>query len=194
MNKGDDLMKNILAAVDFSAATDEVVRQAADLAKGLSGKLWIIHVASDEAKNLAYESTMFFDVAPEYVTPPGDIELARDLCADEYRREHSMLLNISAKMREDGVDAQALMLKDKPAERILEKAEDLDIDIIVMGSHGHGRLRRILVGSTSEAVLQDALCSVLIVPPPPYRPAGCLSLGVKCALPFCWRRANYSLK
>lgn len=159
-------MKKILVAVDFSRNTEEVMAQAAGLAKGLGAKLWIVHVTSS-ALQAAYESTQLYDFAPEFINAAGgDVDLARDLCAGEYKREHELLLNLSAKMREDGVDARAMLLKGEAADLILEKAEDLDIDIIVMGSHGHGLLRKVLLGSVSEAVLRKALCSVLMVPPP----------------------------
>ena len=160
-------MKNILVAVDFSKNTGEVVDQASALAKGLSAKLTIVHVTSD-ALQAAYESTQFYDFAPEFVSAPvGDVEMARELCAEQYKREHQSLLNLSAKLREEGVDAQAMLLKGDAAELILEKAEDLDVETIVMGSHGHGLLRKVLIGSVTEAVLRKAFCSVLIVPPPP---------------------------
>ncbi|MFA7257274.1 MAG: universal stress protein [Kiritimatiellales bacterium] len=38
--------------------------------------------------------------------------------------------------------------------------------MVVMGSHGHGLLRKMLIGSVTEAVLREALCNVLIVPAP----------------------------
>jgi universal stress protein A len=64
------------------------------------------------------------------------------------------------------VDAQAMLLKGDAAGLILERAENLDIDVIVMGSQGHGILRKMLLGSVTETVLHKAFCNVLIVPPP----------------------------
>jgi nucleotide-binding universal stress UspA family protein len=43
-------------------------------------------------------------------------------------------------------------------------AEKLDIDLIVMGSHGRGALHRALLGSVSEGVLHKATCPVMIIP------------------------------
>jgi len=159
-------MKNILAAVDFSKNTEAVIAQAAELAKGLGGKLWIIHVTSDETKAMVYESTQFTGFTPEFTSIPGDVQLARNLCAEEYKREHQQLLGLSAKARQDGVEAQSLLVKGDAATLILEKAENLGIDIIVLGSHGHGLLHKAIVGSVSEAVIRNALCNVLVVPPP----------------------------
>ncbi|MDH3345803.1 MAG: universal stress protein, partial [Kiritimatiellaceae bacterium] len=62
--------------------------------------------------------------------------------------------------------AQSMLLKGDAADLILEKAEEVKADMIVMGSHGHGMLRKVLTGSVTEAVLRKASCGVLIIPPP----------------------------
>ncbi|QHI70214.1 universal stress protein [Tichowtungia aerotolerans] len=157
-------MKKILVAVDFSKGSDRVVQQAIELGKELDGQLYMVHVTSDTLKD-AYASTQFYDVASEFAAAPaGDIELARNLCAKEYKREHNALLKISSRMKEEGIRAQAMLLKGDAAGLILEKANELRIDLIVMGSHGHGLLRKVLVGSVAEGVLRKAPCGVLIVP------------------------------
>lgn len=157
-------MKQLLAAVDFSKNTDDVLDQAALFAKALGAKLWILHVASDETQPFAYESTQFAGYASEFMNMPGDVQLARDLSADEIKREHKQLLGISSKLREEDIDAQAILHKGDAAELILEKADDLQAEIIIIGSHGHGLLHKALLGSVSEAVIRHARCNVMIVP------------------------------
>jgi nucleotide-binding universal stress UspA family protein len=157
-------MKQILAAVDFSKNTEAVLKQAATLAKAMDAKLWILHAASDETQAMAYEATQFTGYAPELVNMPGDVQLARDLSAEEFKREHQQLLAMSSSLRETGIDAQALLLKGNAASLILEKAEDLAIEIILLGSHGHGMLHKALLGSVSEAIIRHAKCNVMIVP------------------------------
>ena len=159
-------MKTLLVAIDFSETTDAVLRQAATLAKALGAKLWILHVASDEIQALAYETMPFSVYAPEFVSMPGDVQLSRNLSAEECKREHQQLLGISSSLREEGTNAQAILLKGDAAKLIVEKAADLQADIVVLGSHGHGRLHKALVGSVSEAVIRHAPCSVMIVPNP----------------------------
>ena len=55
-------------------------------------------------------------------------------------------------------------MKGEAAELILKEAENVKADLIVMGSRGHGLLRKMLVGSVAESVLRKAACGVLIVP------------------------------
>jgi nucleotide-binding universal stress UspA family protein len=46
----------------------------------------------------------------------------------------------------------------------LKEAADLDIDLIVVGSHGHGAMYQLLVGSISEGVLRRSNRPVLVIP------------------------------
>jgi nucleotide-binding universal stress UspA family protein len=49
------------------------------------------------------------------------------------------------------------------AKEIVQLAEELEVGLVVLGSRGHGRIRRALMGSVSISVLRHAHCSVLIV-------------------------------
>jgi nucleotide-binding universal stress UspA family protein len=48
------------------------------------------------------------------------------------------------------------------AEEILDLAREIGADLIVVGAHGHGGIRRRLLGSTTEAVVRDAGCPVIV--------------------------------
>lgn len=50
-----------------------------------------------------------------------------------------------------------------PESRIVEKAEEISADVIVVGSHGYNRWERLLLGSVSDSVVHHAPCSVLVV-------------------------------
>ena len=54
-----------------------------------------------------------------------------------------------------------------PESRIVEAAEELKPDLIVLGSHGYRAWERLLLGSVSESVLHHVHCSVLVVRIPP---------------------------
>jgi nucleotide-binding universal stress UspA family protein len=62
-----------------------------------------------------------------------------------------------------GVDVQFEVLRGSPAESIIEDAERWGADLIIVGSHGYGAVRRFLLGSVSHAVALHAPCSVEIV-------------------------------
>jgi nucleotide-binding universal stress UspA family protein len=58
---------------------------------------------------------------------------------------------------------QLVVAEGRPAEKILAQVRQQSIDLVVMGSCSSGSLRRMLLGSTTEQVLHEAPCSVLIV-------------------------------
>ncbi|MDB5309299.1 MAG: universal stress protein [Gemmataceae bacterium] len=53
---------------------------------------------------------------------------------------------------------------------IVERLEKFGCDLVVIGSHGHGRLRRLLRGSLTDEVVRNARCPVLVVKAPPAHP------------------------
>jgi universal stress protein A len=55
------------------------------------------------------------------------------------------------------------LLNGSPESRIVEKAEEIEADLIIVGSHGYNRWERLLLGSVSDSVIHHAPCSVLVV-------------------------------
>jgi nucleotide-binding universal stress UspA family protein len=84
---------------------------------------------------------------------------------EEHEKESQQLLE-SQVQRIEGAGAkvaQAHLRMGRADEEIVELAQSIDAGLIVMGSRGHGRLRRALVGSVSESVVRHAHCPVTIV-------------------------------
>jgi nucleotide-binding universal stress UspA family protein len=64
---------------------------------------------------------------------------------------------------EHGPTVQGDVLFGSPESRIVETAEQMKADLIIVGSHGYNRWERLLLGSVSDSVLHHAPCSVLVV-------------------------------
>jgi len=62
-----------------------------------------------------------------------------------------------------GADATFLVWEGEPGEAIVSAAEAESVDLIVVGSHGRGRVGRFLVGSVSDFIVRHASCPVLVV-------------------------------
>ena len=62
-----------------------------------------------------------------------------------------------------GQAAETVILDKAPAQAILETAESIDADLIVMGTHGHRGVRRLVMGSDAEQVVRTAPVPVLLV-------------------------------
>ncbi len=142
-------MKNILAAVDFSAVSDAVIAQATAQAQAFSAALWLLHVAAPDPDFVGYE--------------PGPQSVRQSVAAGLHDH-HRRLQEHSAALRERGLDCTALLLQGSTPETIVREADRLAADLIVLGSHGHGAIRRALLGSVSEQVLHHARRPLLIVP------------------------------
>lgn len=64
-------------------------------------------------------------------------------------------------------DITRKVVQGRPADALLQAAEGADL--LVVGSHGHGRLRHVTMGSVSEACMQKATCPVVVVPLPHHQ-------------------------
>jgi nucleotide-binding universal stress UspA family protein len=140
-------MKKILVAVDFSTVTHEVIAHAATMAHKFAAELWIVHVAPPD---LDYFKSMN--------------RTERHEVAEGLHTEHRWLQDHAHDLRAGGVTANALLVRGAPVDAILDEADKLGVDMIVMGSHGHTALYRALVGSVSEGVLRGAKVPLLVVP------------------------------
>ena len=70
------------------------------------------------------------------------------------------------RLRTEGMEAQSVVREGTASTQIIAEAESWAADLIVVGTRGHGLLKRLLLGSTARNVLQHAPMSVLIVRPP----------------------------
>jgi len=90
------------------------------------------------------------------VTTPG--------YGQENRQEAEQVVQrIVAHMKREGIDAEGLVLDGRPDELIVAAARERDADLIVTGSHGRTGIERVLLGSTTERILNETDCAVLVV-------------------------------
>jgi nucleotide-binding universal stress UspA family protein len=85
--------------------------------------------------------------------------------ADQLSRlsQESLDIFVDKHMSDLGSAPIASVLVGRPASEIVDYAEKIDADIIVIATHGHSRLAHALLGSTAEGVVRDAKCPVLTV-------------------------------
>ena len=139
----------LLVAVDLSESTEIIVKKAEEIAIALSAKLWIIHNAEPE---------------PDFVEFVSDPLTARENLSRRFHAEHRQIQEIANRLRKSGLDTTALLVHGPTVEYILKEASELDVDMIVVGSHGRGAMYQLLVGSVSEGILHDSQCPILVVP------------------------------
>jgi nucleotide-binding universal stress UspA family protein len=84
----------------------------------------------------------------------------------ELGREAPALVQAASDMIRDahpGISVTTKIVEDIPKDAIVQEAEDWGADLIVLGSHGYGRVRRVVLGSVAGAVVAKAPCSVQVV-------------------------------
>ena len=148
-------MKNLVAAVDLSPFTENVVRVAADLARVTGANLHLLHVAADEPTFIG------FDIGPQYI---------RDSEARRLSEEHRGLHAIDRRLEDEGLRVTSLMWRGDPAEKILDLCDRVAADLVIIGSHGRSALAEALVGGTTHTILKRSRCPVVVAPAVGSRP------------------------
>ena len=149
----------LMVGVDLSEATEKIVKKAEQLAKALSAQIWLIHITKPEPADL-YITGNETDVNEVEADP----NLIRDSIAKRFHNEHRQIQEIADRLREAGLETTALLVQGATVETLLKEASKLDIDMIIVGSHGRGAMHQLLVGSVSEGVIHASECPVLVVP------------------------------
>lgn len=140
----------ILLATDGSEEAELTLLTAVDLANRIDSELHVVHVGGE-----------YYPGADMVPNPALLEETLRAL-----ERGARELLDRQVKKIEDvgGTIAEAhLMMGGRPAQQIVELAEELGIGLIAMGSRGLGGMRRALMGSVSGSVVLHAHCPELVV-------------------------------
>ncbi len=95
---------NILACIDLSESTEKVVNKVAEIAKTMSAKLWLLHIAEPE---------------PDFVGTRVGPQCVRDSLSKRFHHEHRQIQEIADRMRKEGIDTTALLVQGLTVESIL---------------------------------------------------------------------------
>jgi universal stress protein A len=136
--------QRILVGVDFSPHSVRAVRRALDLAHRHGGHVNLVH---------AVENFVYYE---QDYGPVTTLDLDLELMESAKGRMQQLIGEL------DGGDLPSNVLFGSPQGVILSQAEALHADLIVMGTHGHHGIARLL-GSTANAVSHNARCDVLTV-------------------------------
>ncbi|MBC7979688.1 MAG: universal stress protein [Armatimonadetes bacterium] len=145
-------MKKILAAIDFSNATSGVLKMAGEMAKAFGAELHLLHVIEPEPTYTAYGFTP--EEFPAIQTFHGETRVRAQKTLDD-----AIKLVSGPGLKPIG------HLGDGGALHVLsDKAEELKADLVVLGSHGHGIVAALLLGSVAEGMVRKSKVPTLVVP------------------------------
>jgi nucleotide-binding universal stress UspA family protein len=135
------LYRNILVAIDGSPDASAALRHAAALAHDQNALLTLLSVTPTASGTAATAGA----------NPDDPLEF------------YARILREAASTLPADAGVKTLLERGEPADAILATAAREGCDLIVMGSHGHGRLVRALIGSVSERVLRKSAAPVLLL-------------------------------
>ena len=143
----DKVFRKILIATDGSKAAEKAVDFGVQIA-GLSGaKVYAVYV---------------IDTTPYYSIPLDEV-WSKEVYEQLETMGNEITSDVEKAAKAAGLEAESLVLKGDPAERIIKFAEEQSVDMIVVGSHGIGEFERLVIGSVSEKVVRHAKVPVLVV-------------------------------
>lgn len=147
-----DRMKTILTAIDFSDASNAVLQAAIRMAKLQDATLHIIHVIEPQPSYTAYGMT------PEEFPA---IQIFQD---ESQKRAEARINEAVAEAKKHISDVRADLLLGSPLHSIIDYVQKHAVDLIVIGTHGHGAVAALLIGSVAEGLVRKAICPTLIIP------------------------------
>lgn len=136
----------IVVGIDESEPSVRGLRKAIDMATALKAELHVIHAVHIPGTLLAVLN-----------------QVPADIVQIEKAQRDSVWAVADPLLEETSIEVKRVDLNGYPADAVVEYAEEIGADLIVIGSRGRGELAALLLGSTSHRILHLAHCDVLVV-------------------------------
>jgi len=146
------MFKTILAAVDGSEVSRRALEEVLAIARAMQASVHVVHVV---------QTGVYPVLTPNELEPP---DIARQALLDSLEREADRILaDAERQAAAAGLRITVHKHRGHPGAGITALAQELGADLIVVGSHGRGRIDRFFLGSVSSYVVDHASSTVMIV-------------------------------
>ncbi len=153
-------INTIMYATDLCENSLNVFQFALSMAEQYKAKLLFLHVIEPLSTAAATAVNVYF--------PSGELEKLYNQSMDEaYKNINQKMESLYKETLEatiPGEEFQSFILEGVPDQVILKSAQKMNADLIVMGSHTHSALDKLLVGSVANKVVNQCAKPVLLVP------------------------------
>jgi len=143
-------MKTIVVAIDFSELTSGLIKYAKRISKFENGKLLLVHSATMDV----YLDTSVIASPTIYES----IEVQK-------RAVKEKMDELVQNLKEKGFECEGMIVDSPIANAVLKIMNDSKADLLILGTHKHGKLYHLLMGNIHESILSRTNCPVLLVPP-----------------------------
>jgi nucleotide-binding universal stress UspA family protein len=139
----------VLLPIDESQFSEQAVREVEERFGTLGTTVRILHVVAK-----------FVPPAAALWDAGGSLEAAREQVVSRYRR---LVEGVAERLTARGITVDTAIRDGDPGKVIVNEAKEWGADLIILGSHGHTRLVRMVIRSVAQYVIDHAPCSVEIV-------------------------------
>ena len=154
------MFNDILVPLDGSELSERALPIAQNLAQSSDATIHLIHMVSREHELGAGRGIESVQAAEM------QMDMARRLTETKLSSGKVYLENIGSQLQSAGikVETEFTVRAGNPAENIIAYAKEHSINLVVMSTHGHGGIRRMLMGSVTDRVVHSCEVPVLVVP------------------------------
>jgi len=167
------MIKKILVPLDGSELAEGALPYASELATALDATLTLLGVAPTPRGRRGGVFKPVSAMLPEVKVPetPGDIDRSKHQISHdsemasreaEVRRQ---IEPVATRLREKGLSVDVAVIYGRPSARILQYAQDEQIDLIVMSTHGSGGLKPYAFGRTADRVARRSSVPTTLIRP-----------------------------
>jgi nucleotide-binding universal stress UspA family protein len=154
------MYSRVLVPLDGSELAQRAVPHAQALARAFGATVHLLQVVS------RYVELETLRGAGEAIQAA---EMSRDLgqriVTNRIDSAGQYLKQLAGRLEADGIRSETAVREGAAPEQIPEYAEEQNIDLIVMSTHGYGGIRRFLIGSVTDRVIRSSNVPVLVIPP-----------------------------
>jgi nucleotide-binding universal stress UspA family protein len=148
----------ILLATDGSKEAELAAKTATDLAQKTHSEVHVVHVFG-----IAPIGPPVYPEATNLQSVEREAETEEPQRISEQRAREMLEAEVGKVRSAGGIVSQMHLIEGRVAPEVVALAEEIGAGLIVLGSRGHGGIRRALMGSVSDSVVRHAHCPVLVV-------------------------------
>jgi nucleotide-binding universal stress UspA family protein len=138
------MFRKVLVAYDGSEGAKLALNKARQIAQAANAEIHVLAVGR----------------IPEYAETVSEVEEEKEQAQTYYSK---IMDQAATELNRQGLSPSVHIEFGKPADTILRVAEELEADLVVLGTHPHAAVRRRFLGATVDKVIDHAHCSVLVI-------------------------------
>lgn len=149
-------MKKVLIAIDYNPSSQKVAEKGYELAKLMGAEICLIHVMAEVAHyNMRYPTFMGYE---GYDAGAVDMNMINEMrsVTEDYLRSAADHLN--------DPDVSTHLADGDAGRAILDYSKEWNADLIVMGTHSHSTIEKLLMGTVTSTVIEKTEVPVYLIP------------------------------